>query len=62
MRQKGRVLSRSEIAYRVWELDFDTGTNVADVYINLLRKKVDREFEPKLIHTRIGMGYILTEG
>jgi two-component system, OmpR family, copper resistance phosphate regulon response regulator CusR len=62
MRQKGRVLSRSEIAYRVWDLDFDTGTNVVDVYINLLRKKVDRDFEPKLIHTRIGMGYILTEG
>ena len=39
---------------------FDTGTNVVDSYIKLVRKKVDRDFEPKLIHTRVGLGYILT--
>jgi DNA-binding response OmpR family regulator len=46
----------------VWDLTFDTGTNVIDVYINFLRKKIDRDFTPKLIHTVIGMGYILKEG
>jgi len=43
----------------VWGLDFDTGTNVVDVYINFLRKKIDSNFTPKLIHTRIGLGYVL---
>lgn len=59
MRNKGRVVSRAEIAERVWEISFDTGTNIVDVYINLLRKKIDRNFEKKLIQTRIGLGYIL---
>ncbi|MFA6129101.1 MAG: response regulator transcription factor [Bacteroidales bacterium] len=59
MRNKGRVVSRAEIAEKVWEITFDTGTNIVDVYINLLRKKVDRDFEPKLIQTRIGLGYTL---
>jgi len=57
MRNKGKVLSRAEIAEKVWEISFDTGTNIVDVYINLLRKKIDRNFEQKLIQTRIGMGY-----
>jgi two-component system, OmpR family, copper resistance phosphate regulon response regulator CusR len=61
MRNKGRVLSRAAIAEKVWDINFDTGTNVVDVYVNILRKKVDRDFENKLIHTRIGMGYILHE-
>ncbi|MDR0893345.1 MAG: response regulator transcription factor [Mediterranea sp.] len=56
-----RVLSRAEIAERVWNTHFDTGTNFIDVYINYLRKKIDRDFEPKLIHTRAGMGFILTD-
>ncbi len=59
MRNKGRVVSRAEIAEKVWEITFDTGTNIVDVYINLLRKKIDRNFEPKLIQTRIGLGYTL---
>lgn len=61
MRNKGKVLSRAQIAEKVWDVHFDTGTNVVDVYVNFLRKKVDKDFEPKLIHTQIGMGYILKE-
>lgn len=56
-----RVLSRIEIAEKVWNTHFDTGTNFIDVYINYLRKKIDRNFEPKLIHTKAGMGFILTD-
>ena len=59
MRNKGRVVSRAEIAEKVWDITFDTGTNVVDVYINILRKKIDKDFEQKLITTRIGMGYCL---
>ncbi len=59
VRRNGRVSSRSEIAAQVWDINFDTGTNVVDVYINFLRRKVDRNFEPKLIHTKQGMGYYL---
>jgi two-component system copper resistance phosphate regulon response regulator CusR len=59
MRNKSRVVSRAEIAEKVWEIAFDTGTNIVDVYINLLRKKVDRDFEQKLIQTRIGLGYTI---
>lgn len=53
------VLSRLEIAERVWEISFDTGTNVVDVYVNYLRNKVDKGFDRKLIHTVIGTGYVL---
>lgn len=53
-----RVLSRSEIAENVWETNFDTGTNFIDVYINYLRKKVDKDYTVKLIHTKSGMGFI----
>ena len=56
-----KVLSRVEIAEKVWNTHFDTGTNFIDVYINYLRKKIDRNFEPKLIHTKAGMGFILTD-
>lgn len=56
-----RVIARTEIAEKVWETHFDTGTNFIDVYINYLRKKVDRDFDVKLIHTRPGMGFILTD-
>lgn len=58
MRNPGRVLSRTEISENVWETTFDTGTNFIDVYMNYLRKKVDRDFAVKLIHTRPGMGFI----
>lgn len=56
----GRVVPRAELAEKVWDLKFDTGTNVVEVYINMLRNKIDKDFEPKLLHTRIGMGYVLT--
>jgi|SRR5690606_35707247 len=54
-----RVLSRVEIAEKVWDTHFDTGTNFIDVYINYLRKKIDKDFDNKLIHTKSGMGFIL---
>ena len=54
-----RVLSRTEIAEKVWDTHFDTGTNFIDVYINYLRKKIDKDFETKLIHTKLGMGFML---
>lgn len=56
-----RVISRMEIAENVWNTHFDTGTNFIDVYINYLRKKIDRDYEVKLIHTKPGMGFILTD-
>lgn len=59
MRNTERVLSRTEIAEKVWETHFDTGTNFIDVYINYLRKKIDKGFDTKLIHTKSGMGFIL---
>lgn len=55
----GRVLSRTEIADKVWDTHFDTGTNFIDVYVNYLRKKIDRDYVVKLIHTKPGMGFIL---
>ena len=61
MRNPGRVISRTEISENVWETIFDTGTNFIDVYMNYLRKKVDRDFGVKLIHTRPGMGFIFKE-
>lgn len=61
MRNRGRVVSRIDIAEKVWDIHFDTGTNVIDVYVNFLRKKIDKDFPKKLIHTVIGMGYILKE-
>ncbi|RME19877.1 MAG: DNA-binding response regulator [Bacteroidetes bacterium] len=54
-----RVLSRVEIAAKVWDTHFDTGTNFIDVYINYLRKKIEKNFDKKLIHTKPGMGFIL---
>lgn len=56
---KNKVLTRLEIAESVWDINFDTGTNVVDVYVNYLRNKIDKEFETKLIHTVIGVGYVL---
>ncbi len=56
-----RVLSRQEISEQVWNTHFDTGTNFIDVYINYLRKKVDKPFPEKLIHTKPGMGFILKQ-
>jgi two-component system, OmpR family, copper resistance phosphate regulon response regulator CusR len=61
VRNKNRVVSRADIALNVWDIDFDTKTNVIDVYVNFLRKKLDKGFDQKLIHTQVGMGYILKE-
>ena len=61
LRNKNRVVSRADIALNVWDIDFDTRTNVIDVYVNYLRKKIDRGFEEPLIHTQVGMGYILKD-
>ncbi|MBS1665068.1 MAG: response regulator transcription factor [Bacteroidetes bacterium] len=58
MNNQGRVLTRTEIAENVWETSFDTGTNFIDVYINYLRKKIDKDYPVKLIQTRPGIGFI----
>jgi two-component system copper resistance phosphate regulon response regulator CusR len=61
LRNPGRVVSKTEISERVWNLNFDTGTNVIEVYVNFLRKKVDKNFSQKLIHTQFKTGYVLRE-
>lgn len=58
MRNNGRLLSRNDIAKKVWDVSFDSGTNVVDVYVNFLRKKIDKGFDKILIHTKVGFGYI----
>jgi DNA-binding response OmpR family regulator len=59
VRHQGRVISKSELAKEIWKIDFDTGTNTIEVYVNYLRNKIDKGFSTKLIHTHIGMGYII---
>ncbi|GAC1532143.1 MAG: response regulator transcription factor [Sediminibacterium sp.] len=61
MQNSGRVLTRMEIAEKVWDTRFDTGTNFIDVYINYLRKKIDKDHTVKLIHTKPGIGFIFKE-
>jgi len=61
MRNPRRVISKAELSEKVWGINFDTGTNVVEVYINILRKKIDKDFAMKLLHTRIGLGYLLGE-
>jgi heavy metal response regulator len=61
LRNARRVLSRAVIAQHVWGVSFDTFTNVIDVYVNYLRRKIDADFEPKLLHTVRGAGYVLKE-
>ncbi len=58
---KGRTINKQTIAEEVWDINFETGTNTIEVYINFLRNKVDKDYEPKLIHTRPGFGYYLKE-
>ncbi|MFG4002241.1 response regulator transcription factor [Flavobacterium aquidurense] len=60
MQNPERLLTRDEIADNVWGNNFDTGTNYIDVYIAYLRKKIDKGFDQKLIHTKVGMGFILS--
>jgi two-component system, OmpR family, copper resistance phosphate regulon response regulator CusR len=59
--KKGKVISRSELIENVWGTNFDINSNVVDVYINFLRNKMDKDFTPQLIHTRVGMGYVLKD-
>jgi len=61
IRHKGRVISKAEIADKVWDINFETTSNVVEVYVNYLRNKVDKPFEKKLIHTVFGVGYILKD-
>jgi two-component system copper resistance phosphate regulon response regulator CusR len=60
LRHKEKIVSRSQISSSVWNMPFDTETNVIDVYINFLRRKIDKNFSPKLIHTIIGRGYMMS--
>ena len=59
MRNPGKVLTRTMIAEHVWDYNFDTFTNVIDVYVNHLRKKIDKNFSKKLVHTLRGVGYVM---
>jgi len=59
MRNAGRVVSKTMILSRVWDYSFDPRTNVVDVLVHRLREKIDRDFEPTLLHTRRGIGYVL---
>ena len=59
LKNKNKVLNRIDILENVWDVNFNMGTNVVDVYVNYLRNKVDKNYDTKLIHTVIGMGYIL---
>lgn len=61
LQNKNRVVSRADLAINVWDIDFDTNTNVIDVYISYVRNKVDKNFEQKLIQTHVGMGYVLKD-
>lgn len=61
VRNTGKVISKADIADKIWNINFDTGTNVIEVYVNFLRKKIDKNYPVKLIHTQIGMGYVLKE-
>jgi DNA-binding response OmpR family regulator len=60
-KNKSKILSRIDILENVWDIDFNLGTNVVDVYVNYLRKKIDKNADQKLIHTAVGLGYILRE-
>lgn len=61
LRNQDKLLTRDFIIEQVWGIDFDPGTNVIDVYVNYLRKKIDRDFELKLIHTKFGYGFYCSE-
>lgn len=61
LKNAGKIISRAELARSIWGVDFDTGTNMVEVYVNYLRKKIDKGFTKKLLHTQFGMGYVLRE-
>lgn len=62
VKRKGIVVTRGMILDHVWDMDYDGGSNLVEVYINYLRRKIDQDFEPKLVHTVRGAGYVLREG
>jgi two-component system, OmpR family, copper resistance phosphate regulon response regulator CusR len=59
LRNHGKVISKADIAEKVWDSRFDMGTNVIEVFMTMLRKKVDKNYDTKLIHTQYGVGYVL---
>jgi DNA-binding response OmpR family regulator len=61
MKNKDKLLTREVIIENVWGIDFDPSTNIIDVYVNYLRKKIDKDYEPRLIHTKFGFGFYLSE-
>ncbi len=61
LRNKDKLLTRDFIIEKVWGIEFDPTTNIIDVYVNYLRKKIDKDFEPKLIHTKYGFGFYCSE-
>jgi DNA-binding response OmpR family regulator len=61
MSNKDKVLSRIHIAEKIWGYSFNSGTNVIDVHVNSLRNKIDKDFPQKLIHTKKGFGYVMSE-
>lgn len=61
LKNKNKLLTRDFIIDKVWNIDFETGTNIIDVYVNYLRKKIDKDFEPKIIHTKFGFGFYCSE-
>jgi two-component system, OmpR family, copper resistance phosphate regulon response regulator CusR len=61
LKNKDKLLTREFIIEQVWGIEFDPSTNIIDVYVNYLRKKIDRDFEPKLIHTKFGFGFYCSE-
>lgn len=61
LKNQDKLLTREFIIEQVWGIDFDPSTNIIDVYVNYLRKKIDRDFEPKLIHTKFGFGFYCSE-
>ena len=61
MRHQGQVLSREQIEQHVWDFDYEGGSNMVDVYIRYLRRKLDEGYEKKLIHTVRGAGYVMRE-
>jgi len=61
LKNKDKLLTREFIIEQVWGIDFDPSTNIIDVYVNYLRKKIDRDFEPKLIHTKFGFGFYCSD-
>ncbi|HYA92131.1 MAG TPA: response regulator transcription factor [Thermodesulfobacteriota bacterium] len=61
MRHPGEIITRTMISEKVWDVHFDTSTNIIDVHVSHLRNKIDKDFEPKLLHTVKGVGYVLED-